>query len=194
MEKRSCSLVRMSRGTEGGALGDVERGVLGALVGHAVGLVDHEEVVAVGVADRLDGGLAEERPGDGERQDHHDQDAQEEEQEVLELHAPAGLLERLEEELHRRPPDPLELLAVEQVDDDRDRASQREPEQGGVEESHLRRHHRVTEITERKTALWPPRTPCLGGVLHVSFPRMERRPARYFVSSTSRSWSVEIRT
>jgi 2-hydroxychromene-2-carboxylate isomerase len=51
---------------EGGALGDVERRVLRALVGHAVGLIDHEEVMGVAVAEGLDGGLAEEGPGDGQ--------------------------------------------------------------------------------------------------------------------------------
>src|SRR6185503_18048630 len=157
---------------EGGALGDVERGVLGALVGHAVRLVDDEEVVGVAVAERLDGGLAEEGPGDGQREDDHDEDAQEQQEQVLQLHAPAGLLQRRQEELHRRPAHALEFLAVKEMDDDRDGPPEGEPEQGGVEESHLRRRY----------------------ALHVSLPRMERRPARYFVSSTSRSWSVEIRT
>src|SRR6185295_338585 len=99
------------------------------------------------------------------------------------------------------PAHPLELLAVEEMDDDGDGAPQREPEQGGVEESHLEDfHHKVTKTTKTGMGGLLKRLP-LGAlcafvvqVHHVSLPRMERRPARYFVSSTSRSWSVEIRT
>jgi hypothetical protein len=49
---------------------------------------------------------------------------------------------------------------VEQMDDDRDRSPEREPEQGGVEESHLRNHHRGTENTEKKSCKgFPPAPP-----------------------------------
>ena len=81
------------------------------------------------------------RPGQGHGQQDHDEDAEQQEDEFLELQPAAGLLDGEAEELHGPPGDRPVPRAVEEVQDQRDpRRHAADQHQGGQKDIHVARH------------------------------------------------------
>ena len=103
--------------------------------GHRVGIVEQDDERGLRAAEqRADPG--EDGPRHAEREQHGDEAAHEQQEQVLELEAACVRAERGVEQMHRAPRDDARPRAVEEVQQDRDRRRRHAAKEDDVEEGH----------------------------------------------------------
>jgi hypothetical protein len=106
--------------------GDFERRFVPQPRLHAQGIVQQHDPLELGRIDQAGGhARGDERPPHEQRQEQDRQAAQQQQDQVFQANSPAVFLVRIEQKVHRRPIDDLELPLVEEVDDDRNRHRRR---------------------------------------------------------------------
>src|SRR5690606_2038417 len=112
--------------------------------GHAGGVVEDKEVLDIAASEGADAEAirGKEGTGDEESKEEDGEAAQEEEDEVFEADALAGLLEGLLEEVDGSPVDELLAAAVEEVDEDGDADEGEAPEEAGMDDLEEGKGHR----------------------------------------------------
>ena len=114
----------------------IETGHAAVAHAHAIGVVEDDDAGDFGLAEEV-GGFGEDRgPREGERQQHHEQTAEREQDHVFDAHAPLILFDAGFDETHRRPNDLLKFAAIEQMNDDRHRDGGETGEENGIQERH----------------------------------------------------------
>ena len=98
---------------------------------HAQRVVDDDHVADPARAPEpvLEPGWVEQGSGENQEKDHGKRDSQQQQEQLFELDPTSVALDRQLQVTHRRPFHPAEPSAVQQVNDERDRAEKRTPEQ-----------------------------------------------------------------